>query len=419
MRERNGLRWLRRRLREGVRDKTWLLPLVGGVLGFVLAQLVPTQGSENEADWTVTVDRARDTLFGMLALMFTALSVVLALASVAATNVVGRFGSRTLRVYLRRSVEKFVVGSFALASTFILVEQFQLRKLDPEATAPVGGITISILLLVLSATLMIAYIGTVVRWFRVDKAVIVMRKATLESVAAVVRASRSGDVVAEMPVRPASALDLRAPRSGHLAEIDADTLLELCRPLEAMAVITEPLGAAVVKDQPIGWIATRGSKAMEVPEADIAETIDVSGTRELEYSIEYDMVSLVDIAIIALSPAVNDPNTAVEVIEEMEFFFRRASEERLGPYAVPDADAWPRVVVWSRPFGVLIDLATTQIVLYGVSDPMVLRALHRLADSLQRLDLNDDDRRHVDQFAEKLADDPAGQPPGASNDAEQ
>ena len=129
MRERNGLRWLRRRLREGVRDNTWLLPLVGGVLGFVLAQLVPTQGSENEADWTVTVDRARDTLFGMLALMFTALSVVLALASVAATNVVGRFGSRTLRVYLRRSVEKFVVGSFALASTFILVEQFQLLSL--------------------------------------------------------------------------------------------------------------------------------------------------------------------------------------------------------------------------------------------------------------------------------------------------
>lgn len=417
MAEAHALRWLRRRLREAVRDNTWLLPLVGAVLGFALAQLVPT-GDGNDAEWTVTVDRARDTLFGMLALLFTALSVVLALASVAATNVVSRFGSRTLRVYLRRSVERFVVGSFALAAVFIMVEQFQLRTLDPQATAPVAGVVISVLLLVLSASLMVAYIGSVVRWFRVDMAVIVMRKATLESVAAVVRASRSGVVVSEMPERPATAFDLVAPRSGHVAEFDTDMLLELCEALDAIAVITEPLGAAVLEDQPIGWIASRGSARVEISEAEIAKTIDISGTRELAYSIEYDLVSLVDIAIIALSPAVNDPNTAVEVIEEMGLLLRQISEESLGPRAVPDADAWPRVVIWSRPFGLLVDLATTQIVLYGVSDPMVLRALRRLADSLQRLELSADDRRHVELFAKKLAGDDAGQPAGLSTEAD-
>lgn len=148
MARRHWLRWFRRRLRESIRDNSWLLPAIGGLSGLLLSRVIGAGDLSDTRGWTVTVDRSRDSLFGMLALLFTALSIVLALASVAAQNVVGRFGSRTLRLYLRRSVERYVIGAFAPTAAFIMSEQFQLRTLDPDSPAPVDGLIMSVILLV-------------------------------------------------------------------------------------------------------------------------------------------------------------------------------------------------------------------------------------------------------------------------------
>jgi len=394
------LRRLRRRFREASRDNSWLLPLIGGVLGFVLSLLVGTE-ADGGSGWTITVDRARDTLFGILGLMFTALSIVLALASVAAQNVVGRFGSRTLRIYLRRSPERLVVGTYALAAAFVLSEQYQLRKLPSDGPAPVDGLLVSIVLLIVTACLMIAYIAAVVRWFRVDKAVISLKHSAMEAARAQARADRSESSPASIPPCPDAACDLLAPRSGHITDVDAELLLQQCRRLDAVAVVTEPIGATVIKGQPIGWIAARQPDVEQVADLDMADVIDISETREISTSIEYGLVGMVDIAIIALSPAVNNPNTAVEVIEEMGFLFADLPLEGLGPYAVGDV-AGCHVVLTVRTFGALVDLGTTQIVLYGLSDPLVLRALNRLAAALDRLELDPEDRADVEGFSAKL-----------------
>ena len=132
MKDPEGFRWLRRRWREAARDNQWLLPALGALVGVLLAMGVGTGGGVETHKWTVTVDRSRDTFISALGLVFTALSIVLALASVAAQNVVGRFGSRTLRIYMRRSADRWVLGMFALAAAFILTEQFQLPNLKDK-----------------------------------------------------------------------------------------------------------------------------------------------------------------------------------------------------------------------------------------------------------------------------------------------
>ena len=404
MARRHWLRWFRRRLRESIRDNSWLLPAIGGLAGLLLSRAIGAGDASDTRGWTITVDRSRDTLFGMLALLFTALSIVLALASVAAQNVVGRFGSRTLRLYLRRSVERYVIGAFALTAAFIMSEQFQLRKLEPDSPAPVAGLTMSIVLLVVTAGFMITYIGAVVRWFRVDRAAIVLRRSVLEAARAVARAGRTTCSSTRLPPRPAYAGDILAPNSGYLAEIDADTLLDACRPLHATVVITESVGATVIEGQPMGWIAGGDSRIVSIPAEHVADTIDVRGTRELATNLEYGIIAMVDIANIALSPAVNNPNTAAEVIEEMGVMFREIDPSVLGPYVVSDDATDSRVIVDARSFGRLVQLATTQIVEYGTGDAMVRRSLGRLARSLQLRDLTESDRRYVDDFAARVAD---------------
>ena len=395
------LRWLLRRLREASRDNQWLIPSLGAMSGFILALLIGTGGAPEGNPWTVSVDRSRDTLFGALGLVFTSLSIVLALASVSAQNVVGRYGSRVMRIYFRRSPNRWVVGLFGLASMFILTEQFQLRRLDPDAPAPIAGLVVSVVLLVITGALVIAYIASVVRWFRVDRAVAGVVRVARRAARTVAR-HHKGETMSSLPERPANAIDIPAPRKGHLAEIDADVLLGHCRRLDAQAVITAPIGAPVVEGQSIGWIAGRDPATQLPPDREVGNTVEVIPSREVEDNIEYGLFGLVDIAIMALSPAVNDPNSAVEVIEEMSFLFQDLAGVPLGPYAVPDAESWPRAVVRVRTFGELVDLATTQIVLYGITDPNVVRSLRQFADALRLLELSHTDLVHVDAFAAKL-----------------
>ena len=88
---------------------------------------------------------------------------------------------------------------------------------------------------------------------------------------------------------------------------------------------------------------------------------------------------------------------------------RSIPPNEMGAYRVSDDDTGASVVVAARSFGELVDLATTQIVLYGADDPMVLRSLRQLSDSLQIRTLGDEDRRHVARFEHSLpADDGVG-----------
>jgi uncharacterized membrane protein len=396
------LRWLVRRLRESVRDNVWLLPALGALIGFLMAMVIGTGGGPEDDPWTVTVQGSRDILFGSLGLVFTALSIVLALASVAAQNVVGRFGSRVLRIYARRSSDRWVIAMFTLAAVFILTEQFQLRRLDPAAPAPIAGLAVSVVLLVMTGAAIIWYIASLIRWMRTDRSTAGVAKAVRETARAIARRRRH-TVAAVVPPRPDGAVDLPAHESGHLAEVDAHAVFAALQRIDGIAVVEGPIGAPVVRGQTIGWVKARSTTATLHPSQAVADTVDISGTRELGQSLEYGIIALVDIAIIALSPAINDPNSAVEVIEEMSFVFQDLAEIPLGPFALPDADSWPRVVVVGRTFGEFVDLATEQIVLYGIDDPNVRLALRRFADSLAPLDLDESDRAHVDAFAARLA----------------
>jgi uncharacterized membrane protein len=394
-------RWLWRRLREFSHQSQWLLPAIGAVGGIALAVIIGSDAVPDTSDWTVSVDRARDTLMSLLGLAFTSLSIVLALISASSQNIVGRYGSRVLRVYLRRSRDRQVIAIFAFTATFMLTEQFQMRTLDPDSQAPAAGIVVSVLLLMLTGVSLIAYISSAVRWFRVDRSAAGVIEAERRLVHHAERVRRSS-VPASLPERPDAATDLLASRSGYLAEVDTGKILSICGSTETIVVITAPPNEAVVVHQPIGWAANAGSGISSQVATRIATRIDIADDRVLTEGVDFGIIALVDIAIIALSPAINDPNSAVQVIDEMSFVFAELTDWPVGPYATSDDDSGPRVIVNGRSFGELVELATTQIVLYGITDPNVVKALRKLAASLDLLELSDDDRRYVDEFAAKL-----------------
>jgi uncharacterized membrane protein len=105
--------------------------------------------------------------------------------------------------------------------------------------------------------------------------------------------------------------------------------------------------------------------------------------RTIEQDPAFAMRILVDIAIRALSPAVNDPTTAVQVLGALEDLLLLIGESDLsGRGAIRDATGTVRVIVETRRWEDLLALAMTEIRDYGATSTQVTRRTRALLEHL-------------------------------------
>lgn len=400
-------RWRRARYYafETIKDRQSLLPLIGALLGGLLGALLTNLGTMPDPEkWTITVGSARAGLLSGLSILFAGLSIVLALASVTIQNVVGRFSLRMVRIYLRDAGDQIVIAVFVLAATYNLVYWYGLRGLPGDAFAPPIGVIAAAVLLFVSGGSMIWYLGALSSWFRIDAILQRVGRAVIGAAWKVAR-QHSDDSPVTMSGLTASsdAMPIHAQTSGYLTDVDTQGLLDLARRYDGAFVLERGIGSSVVQGEPIGWFTHNAPTQSADTVADtVADLIHIDGERAMDREASYGLCILVDIAIMALSPAVNDPNTAAQVIEEMTMLLPKLAQIQTGSYGRVDEGGRLRVAVPALSFGDYVELATAQIVLYAGKDPVVVAALVRLAHLLSQLDLHEDDRRAVQTLATKV-----------------
>ena len=105
--------------------------------------------------------------------------------------------------------------------------------------------------------------------------------------------------------------------------------------------------------------------------------------RTIEQDTAFALRILVDIAIRALSPAVNDPTTAVQVLGAVEDLLLRIGESDLTARGtLRDAGGNARVLIATRCWDDLLALALTEIREYGSTSTQVTRRLRALLEDL-------------------------------------
>jgi uncharacterized membrane protein len=98
--------------------------------------------------------------------------------------------------------------------------------------------------------------------------------------------------------------------------------------------------------------------------------------RTLEQDPRFPIRLLVDIAIKALSPAINDPTTAVQAIDQIEDLMRRLGKVPLGPVRFHAAGEEASVEVPLPTWQAFMALAFDEIAQYGAESVQVMRRLH-------------------------------------------
>jgi len=187
------------------------------------------------------------------------------------------------------------------------------------------------------------------------------------------------------PSEPGAAVLSR--QSGYIRYVDIDRLTVLAREYGIWVRLERRVGHFV----PAGVPIIRVSKPDRVSpdrEASLLGAIDMGPTRTMQQDVEFGIIQIVDIALRAISPAINDPSTAISCIDQLSriiICWLGREPPKLRYFAPPHV---LRLVVPWITFQGLIDTAFDQIRHYAVADVAVslrlIRALHDIAAATQR-----------------------------------
>jgi uncharacterized membrane protein len=163
--------------------------------------------------------------------------------------------------------------------------------------------------------------------------------------------------------------------SGHprtIARLDADTLVRQGRQHEAVIVMASAVGDVLVDGSVV--LRVHGAKG-NLAEKELMRAIHLGPERTFEQDPKYPIRLLVDIAIKALSPAVNDPTTAVQAIDQIEDLLRRLARHDFHAGFARDSNGALRLVVPMPTWEDYLTLAFDEIRQFGTTSIQVMRRL--------------------------------------------
>jgi uncharacterized membrane protein len=154
--------------------------------------------------------------------------------------------------------------------------------------------------------------------------------------------------------------------------------------------MTVSVGDAVLESTPI--LRVVGGTG-PIPEEALRGAIELGAERTFDQDPKYAIRLLVDIAIRALSPAVNDPTTAVQALNEIEDLLLRLGRRRLEIGTYRDAAGKPKLLLPYPSWEDFLRLAFDEIRFYGASSVQVMRRMKALI--IELLSILPEERRPV------------------------
>ena len=121
----------------------------------------------------------------------------------------------------------------------------------------------------------------------------------------------------------------------------------------------------------------------EEKEIDLHQYIVVSNARRELYDIQFSINKIVDIALRALSPGINDPNTAIECINNLSAIIIQHNQVS-GEYILLNEEDKTYVVYKRLSQRELLDIVFLQIVHYGQGDQMVMQSVFNALEAVRK-----------------------------------
>lgn len=372
------------RLREHLRDTLWFAPTTGLILTFLVwdgARLADQELVTALADAGIEVqdftEDAKAIVTTVSQAMMTFLGVVFSISLVALQMTSGQLTPRVVRIFVRSRITKLTLTVFLSTFVFsLLVLTSYNDTLEPGRGAPVPLLQslLTLLMVGLSLLLFIAYVTSTVRLMQVGP---VVDRIARESLRAIERHTTAGAGPVELPAQ--SGVLQHRGRAGVLREVNVERLVSWARRHDVVLRVIPRVGDYVMPG--IALLAVHGGHS-PAPSAAPVSVVSVGSDRTAQQDLGFGLRQLADIALRALSPAVNDPTTAVQCLDRVVHLLAALGRHRLGPVLHRDRTGHVRLVQAGPDWTDLVDLGLAEIRAAAATQAQVTRRLRAGLDDL-------------------------------------
>lgn len=368
----------------------WAVPAVLALLALGLGIALPVADRVLRAtvNWVFPggPDAARDVLTTIASTMISTTGVVFSITMVVLQLASSQFTPRVLGGFLGSRVVQATFGVFIGTFVFSLtVMRSVLDRTDTDpGFVPRVSVSFAFLLAFACVAFLLAFIRHITEMIQVSRVISRVGNETMSLVDKVFPA-------ADAPARggPRWRPDIGSPRHevvlddrhGHVAEVDLRALVELAEQAQGVFVLEAPLGSFRTRGQRVGVLWA--SDFNEEVARGVNEAVALTKERSMRQDFTFGLRQLVDIGERALSPGVNDPTTASQVIDELHRILREVVQRPpLSPYLAA-GDGTVRVVVPTLHATDLVRFAVEELAHYGANSIQIPRRLQGMLADLE------------------------------------
>jgi uncharacterized membrane protein len=396
------------RLAERLRTSLWVIPagctLAAALLAFGLIEFDrQTANTDFSLPWTFQggAESARAVLSTIAGSMVTVAGTVYSITIVALTLASQQFAPRVLGSFMRDRINQVVLGFFVATFTYCLLVLRAVRGTAPAEFVPGAAVTGGVGLALISLVLLIYFIDYISHGIQVSSIISRIAHETKQQIVElypdVWRATVA--IPDKTPALPADWAPIVARQSGYLQYTDYHALVALAARAGVVLREDHGLGAFITGGTALIFAGPASRLTPELS-AQINDAFALGSTPTMQQDVAYGIRQIVDIALKAISPAVNDPTTASNCIDHLGAILVVLAARKYPDPGHYDATGRLRVITHERTFHDLARLAFDQIRHYGAGDHIIVL---RMLDAIAHVATVTANPEHRAALAEQLA----------------
>lgn len=328
------------------------------------------------------VDQLRSMLIDIATTVLATAGVVFTLLTLPLSTVAAQYGSRLLRVFLSDRTTQIVLGMFVGTFVYCVVAALFILPVDIEPASPQLTATLGLYLMMAtfgSLVVLIQHISTMLQAPNIAAAagaqlLSVIRVETTEEDRVVDEAGKADrGALLPLPATPGHLIYVR--ETGYIQTVDPALMLTFARENDLLIRLLRKPGAFVRPGEAVAMVWPP-ERIGEQQDKQIRRAFRVGNQRTPTQDVECAVNQLVEMAVRAMSPAINDPFTAMTCLDHIGnglALFAQQGEESLNTY---DPDGRLRLVFEPVTFNELLDAAFNMLRHAGCDNASVL--LHML-----------------------------------------
>lgn len=328
-----------RQLWETLRSSLWFIPGVSVLLAVALAVALVELDGHLEPDVFARWPRlfgsgaagARGLLESVASSMITIAGVVFSITVVALSLTSTQYTSRVLRNFMRDRVNQSVLGVFVGVFAYCLVVLRTIRGDEEHAFVPSLALLVGLGLAFVGIGVFILFIHHISTSIQAAQILATVTEETIERVDHLFPEG-VGDDDATSHLAPLDHDEawhaVTADKTGYLISLDAESLVKIAADQKSVVRMERAIGHFVIEDTRLVSIAGPGAPDEQLC-GRLRSCFAIGRQRTLEQDAAFGIRQIVDIALKALSPGVNDTTTAVMSVHYLTAILARLSHRRI------------------------------------------------------------------------------------------